>query len=150
MWGNITAVMEPEARYRVLNYLDGAMIEAFAVDWSDGYRSPEEWEEQLKFAERAQELGKSVILVAQGHRDDLPRQLFALASYLLVNQGRAYFRYADACCYHQPWIYDNYTIDLGAPLGKRYSVGPFVKRDYEHGYVIVDPTLHTARIELTP
>jgi hypothetical protein len=155
MWANVTALnngefIRSEVFYRYLNYLDGVMIEDFAVDWSDGFRSPEEWESQVELAERAQDLGRSVILVAQGHKLDKERQLFSLASYLLANQGKAYFRYSDAQLYNEIWFYDNYLLELGVPLGKRYAVGPYFKRDFTHGYVIVDPHSHTASIEINP
>jgi hypothetical protein len=148
MMANITALNDPKTWFRYLDYLDGVMIEAFAVDWHDGYRSVDNWEKQLAMVEETQSLGKSVILVAQGHREDTDRQLFALASYLLVNNGLAYFRYADYDLYDEIWNYDNYSLDLGAPLGSRYQTAGLVKRDFANGFVQVDPEKHTAQIQI--
>jgi hypothetical protein len=148
VWANITGLVSSEAWFRYLNYLDGAMLESFAVDWSDGYRTVESWEEQMAMVERAQDLGKRVILVSQGERTNTIRQLYALASYLLANQGLAYFRYADHHHYNEVWFYDNYLLELSAPQGRRTWNGTAYERDFTGGRVIVDPRLHTARIEL--
>ena len=51
-----------------------------------------EWEQQMEMAaSQAQAMGKTVILVAQGEQADYQRETFALASYLLVADGRAFF-----------------------------------------------------------
>ncbi len=149
MFANITTLNDPDVWFQYLEYLDGAMIEAFAVDWQDGFRSVNSWEKQLALIEKTQALGKTVILVSQGHREDKDRQLFALASYLLVNHGLAYFRYTDYEHYDEVWYYDDYSLDLGAPLGNRYQSGAWVKRDFVKGFVQVDPEKHTAQIEIT-
>lgn len=126
---------------RYLKYLDGAMDEAWAVDWNDGYLSPAEWLAHLERAEHVQALGKDIILVAQGTQADEARQQFAYASYLLVNTGRAIFRYADSRgAYHQVWLYPNYALDLGEPRGERQCVGEWLcGRAYEHGWVWAMP-----------
>lgn len=150
LWANITSLVDSETWFRYLAYLDGAMIEAFAVDWDDGYRSPEDWERQLALVEDAQALGKSVLLVAQGRHEDNGRQQFALASYLLVNNGLAYFRYADYDHYNQAWWYENYLLELGMPLEPRRSVDGVYQRRFANGLVTVDPANHTASIEVAP
>ena len=147
---NIISVRDRQVWLRYLQYLDGAMIEAFAVDWSRDYRSPSNWEDQMAAIETALSQGKNLILVAQAERPDFHRQQFALASYLLVANENAFFRYADADGYREVALYDNYFFDLGQPLGPRYKVGSSWRRDFSKGYVLVDPAAPSAEISLTP
>ncbi len=144
LYANIIEATDEATWFRYLQYLDGAMIEAFAVDWND-YFSAAQWEAQMALVEQAQALDKQLILVAQGDQTDAARQTFALASYLLVNSGRAAFRYADGN-YEQVWLYDNYQVDLGEPLGPRYKTGAVWQRDFERGTVEVNPETHAADI----
>lgn len=144
LYANIIEVEDPDVWFRYLQYLDGAMEEAFAVGWENGYRSVSSWEEQLVRAEKTQALGKHIILVSQGAEDDHERQQFAFASYLLVNMGQASFRYGSK--YDEAWLYSNYNLDLGRPLGARYREGEVWRRDFTNGSVSVDPAAHTATI----
>ncbi len=149
LFANITYLLDPAVYFRYLRYLDGAMIENFAVDWEDGYLDPGLWEVQLQLAEKTQEEGKQVILISQGRRDDQARQVFAFASYLLVSNGRAFFRYSNDDFYRSDWHYPNYALDLGQPLGGRYQDGQVWRRDFTRGSVLVNPLDHQAQI-ITP
>ncbi|MDR3575812.1 MAG: putative glycoside hydrolase [Anaerolineaceae bacterium] len=149
VYANIIAIRDPQVWLRYLQYLDGAMLENFATGWSnDAGLSPAEWEQQLQMAEQAQALGKKVILVSQGSQFDSSRQEFALASYLLVSNGLAYFRYTNQNAYDEIWNYANQKTDLGQPLGQRYPVNQSWRRDFARGTVIVDPWTRTASITL--
>ncbi|RPI33261.1 MAG: hypothetical protein EHM70_06545 [Chloroflexota bacterium] len=147
---NIINVRDSEIWFRYLNYLDSAMDESFAVDWLDGYLEPDSWEEHLSRAEETQKLGKFVILVAQGEEDDLTRQEFAFASYLLITSGQASFRYAHNENYSDLWLYPNYDVNLGFPRGERFWDGEMWRRDFARGYVRVDPEEQTASIVVYP
>lgn len=147
---NIISVRDRQVWLRYLQYLDGAMIESFAVDWSVDYRSPLNWEDQMAAIEQALSQGKNLILVAQADQNDPKRQQFALASYLLIANENAFFRYADADGYREVALYDNYFLDLGKPLGPRYRDGAAWRRDFTNGYVIVNPGEPSAQITLTP
>jgi hypothetical protein len=146
MYGNIVAVDDDQVWGRYLQSLDGAMIESFATDWSNGYQKHDDWEQQMEETESALALGKTMILVAQGSQDDEKLQNFAYASYLLVNNGNAVFRYTNSDSYREAWLYDNYNLDLGTPTGKRYQDKGGWRRDFSRGYVTVDPQKHTAEI----
>lgn len=146
LYANIISVRDPAVWFRYLQYLDGGMEEAWAVDWWDGYRSVSKWESHLERVEHAQFLGKEVILVSQGEEFNYERQEFAFASYLLITQGKALFRYAHYNNYAEAWLYDNYHANLGNPLGMRYRNGNEWRRDFENGYVVVNPSKHTAEI----
>jgi hypothetical protein len=147
LYGNIISLNDPVVWTRYLKYLDGAMIENFAVGW-DGYKSQSDWETDLVLAESAQAMGKGVILVSQGTIIDLDRQAFSLASYLLVSNGRAYFRYTNDQNYEQSWLNENYHTRLGYPLGPRYKDGSQWVRDFENGRVTVNPKTHQSSIDL--
>jgi len=131
-----------------LNYLDGAMHEGWAIDWPDGYRSADTWEKQMALAEQTQEMGKTIVLVSHGTQEDKALQSFALASYLLINHGNAFFRYANSDNYADLWLYENYAYDLGVPLGSRYRDGQAWRRDFSKGNVSVNPETHQVEINM--
>ena len=146
LFANIISLRDPDVWFRYIQYLDGAMIEGWVVDWSDGFLSVDTWTEHMYIAEKTQTYGKQVILVSQGDQNNIERQQFAFASYLLINHGLASFRYADASAYNETWYYNNYYIDIGVPLGVRYQEGNEWRRDFSNGIVIVNPKNHTAEI----
>jgi hypothetical protein len=132
-------------------YLDGAMQERWAVDWSTTvYVSETKWKSDLALAEKTQSQGKYILLVAPGNETDTNRQQFAFASYLLISNGKSAFRYSNSRNYNQVWIYSNYQLDLGTPLGPRYQNGSLWQRDFTKGSVMVDPVNHTATISTSP
>jgi hypothetical protein len=150
MYGNIVAVDDDKVWGRYLQYLDGAMIESFATDWSNGYQSHEDWKQQMDEAESALAQGKTMILVAQGAQDDQELQNFAYVSYLLINNGNAIFRYTNSDSYREVWLYDNYELNIGTPKGNRYMDKGNWRRDFSNGYVTLDPQKHTAHIVVNP
>jgi hypothetical protein len=109
--------------FKYLQYLNGAMNEGWAVDWGSGYRSVSEWNDDLTLAEKTQAMGKYTLLISQGDQANTNRQTFTFASYLLISNERASFRYTNAYNYESVWLYPNYNIDLGSPLGPRYPQG---------------------------
>jgi hypothetical protein len=137
--------------YLYMGSLHGAMQERWAVDWDHrDYLSAGDWNHDMALAEKTQKDGKFIILVAPGGKSDTNRQKFAFASYLLISNGKAAFRYSNASIYREIWMYDNYKLQLGSPLGPRYKTGSSWRRDFQKGYVIVDPVKHTATISTSP
>jgi len=147
---NIVSVGDWNVWLRYLQYLDGAMIEAFAVDWSDGYSSPSDWKSEMDAIDQALLQGKTLILVSQMEEPDSNRQRFALASYLLIANENVSFRYANSDSYKEVLLYENYFINLGKPLGPRYQKGFSWQRDFANGYVIVNPRTQSAEIKSPP
>ncbi len=135
-----------------LQYLNGAMIEAFAVDWSNDYSSPVAWESEMEAIEQALSQEKTLILVSQVDQPDADsnRQQFAFASYLLIANENVSFRYADSHNYQEILLYDNYSLNLGKPLGPRYQQGFYWRRDFTNGYILVNPSTHSAEIKSDP
>lgn len=152
IYGNVVSQNEDDQEVwdRYVQHLDGVMIESFATDWSDGYRDPDEWEQQMALVEKTLAQGRTMILVAQGDQEDTDLQNFAYASYLLVNNGNAVFRYTHSESYREVWLYENYNLDLGRPLGNRYQDESGWRRDFEKGHVIVNPQEETAEIVVNP
>lgn len=149
VYANLLNAVTIEDWLLYLPYLDGFMIENFAVDWESGdYLNESQWELQMQAVLTAQEMGKEVILVARGDANDLARQEFALASYLLVNNGKAYFRYTGKKYDELLWFM-NYLAKPGAPLGDLYSDDGKWKRTFENGQVTVDPNSHLATIDFS-
>ena len=149
--GNIVSVSEDDVWLRYIENLDGAMIESFAVDWSNGYKLPSDWENQMERIEEALAQDKYLVLVSQGEQyDDGSRQQFAFASYLLVSNGNTAFRYANSENYRDVWLYENLFIDPGLPLGPRYRDGLAWRRDFTNGYVLVNPWTHSSQFEISP
>ncbi|MFM8319615.1 MAG: putative glycoside hydrolase, partial [Chloroflexota bacterium] len=131
-----------------LTYLDGAMHEGWSIDNPNRWRPVSTWEKQMLLAEQAQANGKFLVLVGQGTQADSELQRFAYASFLLVTNGSAAFRYGNSASYRQAWWYDNYTLPLGAPTGPRYKDGAAWRRDFTNGTVMVDPTNHLSEIQV--
>lgn len=154
---NITNLVDQNAYFKYLDQVDGIMEETWSVDWRNQYVSASKWEQHLSRAEQAQARGKRLILGAQGEESDYQnvwqepnaRQEFAFASYLLITNGRASFRYTRAGQYSYLWLYSNYTAALGTPVGARYKDGSVWRRKFTNGLVSVDPVARTASIALT-
>ncbi len=148
---NIIARRDDATWFNYIQNLSGAMQESWAVGWSSTeYLSVSKWTSEMALAENTQSQGKFIMLVAQGDQADTNRQNFAFASYLLISNGKAAFRYGNDNAYSQVWLYNNYSVQLGSPLGARYQTGTSWRRDFTNGYVIVDPTNHTATISTAP
>ena len=149
IFANLIGARNESEHLQYIDVLDGTMHEGWSVSKANGYYSRKKWETQLTIAEQMQEAGKSIILVSQGDKDDVQKEKFTFASYLLINQGKAIFRYANSDHYNEIWWYDNYVLNLGQPLGPRYKSGNRWYRDYENGRVMVDPGKHEAEFLLT-
>ncbi len=146
LFANVVSVNDPAVWEQYVAYLDGVMIENFATGWEKTTLSAQEWETQMALAEWALANGKTLILVAQGEKNDLARQEFALASYWLINNGHAYFRYTNSDDYNSLWDYSNYSQNLGAALGPRFRQGNLWVRQFESGRVTVNPQTISAEI----
>lgn len=126
--------------------LDGIMVENFAAGWLGEIKTRAQWEEQMDGMEEAFRQGKYTLLVSQGEQNDTNRQRFSFASYLLIADQHAFFRYTKEGAYNEIWLYDNYSVDLGAPLSARYQEGVTWRRDFENGFVWVNPSTRESQI----
>lgn len=155
LWANITAWRGELAavdRYRA--HLHGDLDEGFGVGWHDDYRGVGAWNHSLERAERGLATpGRQLMLFAQSDRlgEDLKRERFAFASYLLVAEpGRTFFRMGDTDAYMTHYWNPLYDVRLGAPRGGRYESNGRWYRDFERGQVMVDPQAQRAEISQNP
>lgn len=152
IWANLIAGGEDHQSWEpYLAYLDGGMNESFATGWPDAPLSAEHWDADLRQAEAVLAMGKGYLGVAQGgDSDDL--QPFALASYLLITDGReSYFRYLRRSDHRYLRPYENERVAPGAPLAPRYRQPDGTwRRDFSDGFVTVDPATRRARIVIAP
>jgi hypothetical protein len=140
-WGD-TSVFD-----RYSQYLDGAMDEFWAYPRS-GWYSVKSWEDRLKRMGAAVQRGETAILVSQGKKKDQARVQFGLASYLLIAEDNASFRYTRDNRYEMLWNYDNYSLKLGEPLGTYQRSGNTWTRNFANGKVTVNPENQTSSIVL--
>ncbi len=147
---NIVSVADYAVWFKYIGYLNGAMVELFATSASEKRLEPADWEQQMRVVEQTLGDGKQLILVSQGRQADKDLQRFAFASYLLIANGNASFRYANADSYVEPWMYPDYSFRLGGPLGPRYRAGNSWRRDFSNGHVIVNPQKGQAEILVSP
>lgn len=139
-----------------LPYLDGGMHESFATGWPlHGHPlTVTQQNGALRQAEKVLSQGKSFLAVGQGNRTDTTAQEFFTASWLLIADGsdRATLRYTQADPpYGQWWLYDNYNMACGRPLGARYPVASGFARTWSECLVTVNTTTRTGSIvRVTP
>lgn len=153
VWANLVGGrLDASAWDAYAPYLDGAMDESFAVRWIGEWRDPYEWVAQTERAERWLAAGKGLVMVGQGGREDKERLLFTLASYMLVANDKASFRYTRFDSYYDSlWLYPEYDTAraLGAATGSHEEVSPGVwQRQFEHGYAEVNVGAHVGRLVL--
>jgi hypothetical protein len=147
LYANLVGRRDDSIWVEYMANLDGVMHEGWAIDWPNGYRDVKTWEKHMKLAEDTQAMGKTILLISQGKVEQEDLQKFSYASYLLVMQGHAYFRYANSSFYREAWLYPDYQINLGQPSGSRYKVGDVWRRDFANGKVEVNPKNHQVIIE---
>ena len=131
----------------MMTELGGGMREGWVGGWNFD-RLPGEWTwtREMAQAERTLATGKRVWLIDFGRKDDVARQRFSYASFLLLANGRATYRYTDAARYNEVWTYPNYAFKLGSPLGPRVQSGTTWRREFTAGTVTVDPVAGTSSI----
>jgi hypothetical protein len=123
---------------RYLDFLEGTMDEFWAYP-REGFYSARDWESRLNRMNETLKAGKEVFLVAQGEWENHERMRFGLASYLLIASDQTYFRYTRQGSYERSWLYDEYRMPLGEPLGEFRTDGTTWRRDFANGVVSVTP-----------
>lgn len=146
LYANVLSEESPDGLLSYLPYLDGVMLEGFAVDWDDGYRTPKEWGRQLELVEMIGERNIGVLMVAKGDEIETNRLKFAFASYLLVTNGNMFFRFALNGRTNVIVQHEIYYLDLGQPVSARYLDGDTWIRGFENGTVRVNPSTKEAEI----
>ncbi|MBC8098928.1 MAG: hypothetical protein H7Y11_05760 [Armatimonadetes bacterium] len=130
---------------RYLDHLDGVMDEFWAYPRT-GWYALEEWMTHLERMTETVNRGKRSLLIAQGTQANAKRQTFGFASYLLLASDLTYFRYTTDQDYRNAWLYDNYLLPLGQPIGAYRRNENQWQRDFENGQVTVNPDDRSAAI----
>ncbi len=131
---------------------NGALLETFpASGWNNGMQI-------YDFQSAAGPQPKVMLINANTHntgaRTDYKAMRFGLGSALLKN-GYFSFDYGDQA-HNQTWWYDEYAVELGAPLteaisvkgSSRYQETGVWKREYTNGIVLVNPSSQQQTVDL--
>jgi hypothetical protein len=144
LWANFTYDPYTAASWDAyLGAVDGVMVEDFALGWRRSALAAGERRQQWQRILAAHAAGKSLLLVAQGGRDECARLqfTFALASTLVEPGGApVYYRYNDAFTddYRQVWWRPEYTAPLPAPRAAARTADERVRREYARGELQLD------------
>jgi hypothetical protein len=136
-------------RVLLLTGLNGAMAEGWlrgAMNPITRYPKESDWKLNVDALADAGSLGASFLAVTKVWIDGTQAQkdawyTFAVASYLLGNDGHAYisFSYAQG---DETVVYQLCNLDLGTPLGP-YFKNTVYRRRFSNGLVLVNPTTST-------
>jgi len=125
-------------------YINGMMYESFPTPWEGGGYWPNVMKSYLEKTSLNVEPKIQIINANSQNKNNFKQMRWGLGSSLL---GNAYFSFDFGETFHgQTWWYDEYNLNLGAPISSAYRVdGPFDnfekglwRRDFENGTVFVN------------
>jgi len=135
-----------------MDITDGTAIEAFSIYLSiDSSDKAKRWYLEkliLQDMQTVVDRQKGLVVEAYGETDNLEHRIFALSSFLLLQNEKTYFYYtvrseAGALKWRAEW-----DIDLGAPLGKYLKKDNLLMREFENGKIYVNAGYSTTQIIL--
>ncbi len=144
LWANLTHDPNTVGNWApYLRYLDGVMVEDFALGWNGSPLAAGAQRAQLANIRAALGAGKSVLLVEQGRRNDRARLGVGLGlawGLEPVAPGRLYFRYGDAFeeDYRTVWWYPAYRFRPPPPRGPLRCRAGVCARGYAGGRLTVN------------
>ena len=138
----------------MLDMLDGTALESYSIYMSmDKNQSTKQWyfkETILKDLKQVSEQGKSVVIEVYGNEDDETLRLYALTTFLLVQNDHTYFYFtkksdAGGLRWRPEW-----DAKIGHPLGDYQKLANQIhSRDFSNGKVLVNPSNKTISIPLS-
>lgn len=152
LWANLTHDPNTVGDWSpYLRYLDGVMVEDFALGWNGSPLGAAAAQAQVANIRAALGAGKAVLLVEQGRRPDRARLAVGLAlawALAPTAPGRLYFRYGDAfeSDYRTVWWYRQYRFQPPPPRGPLQCRAGVCARQYAGGRLRVD--VARARVRL--
>ncbi|HEX2044488.1 MAG TPA: putative glycoside hydrolase [Gaiellaceae bacterium] len=107
-----------------------------------------DWSYRREFLRITQQAGKVYLGITYAPLDDVRSMRYARASFLLDwNGGRSALVFEPSPGGQDPYSQE-WTADVGMPLGRAYQAGRVWRRDFETGVVLVNPSTSTASIAL--
>lgn len=91
----------------------------------------------LEFIDFVHQRGRAVILMDYG--DDLPAREFGLAAWLLISHGRDLLSSNQLAWTAPDRFWHGYALDLGHAQGPRSRWRGLYRRDFDCGYVLLNP-----------
>jgi hypothetical protein len=118
----------------------------FGFNELDGVGGQFGWNAKMAYVDWVHSQGSHVIdQEYQGGQPFTDQQItYGLANFFLFTDGQDYFAIFDNADPNDDWT--RYGSTLGEPLGGRYQVAGTWRRDFEHGYVTVDPAAKVGSI----
>lgn len=154
VWANLTHDPGDKGGWDpYLPWLDGVMVEDFALGWRRSPLPLQAREAQVANIRDVLGEGKGVVAVEQGGRGDHERLQFGLALYWALQPGAGaafYFRYGDADDqdYRTLWWYPEYAFEPPSPAGPLEGGGASWRRAYPDGGLRLD--LEAGTVSLPP
>jgi hypothetical protein len=104
------------------------------------------WTAKMAYVDWVHSLGSHVISQEYdgGRAFSESEILYGLANYFLLTDGEDYFSIFDNADPDDSWML--YGSTLGEPLGARYQLAGVWRRDFEYGYVVVDPAAKVGQV----
>ena len=126
-----------------LEFTDGGMWETLGYSPDSGkYDGEKRWIEAIELVDRHKDTKLfSLVSKRNGFTTDTKARMFVFASYLLVSSENVALTIADLDFKlgSQLLYYPEYELDLGKPLGDYRETKEGYRRDFEKGFVMVNP-----------
>jgi hypothetical protein len=120
-------------------YTSGMMRE-FSTSWSSGALFGGVWWEWVRsINDDARAAGKIFVAVDYGSQTDVAHMRYSRASFLMSAGDNDALMYAPLSPATDPWN-DEWTIDIGSPLGARFQTAGGWRRNFTGGITVVNPS----------
>jgi len=103
----------------------------------------------LKDMRTISEQGKVVLIEVYGDRADEQTRLYALTSYLLIQNEKTYFSFTKMDEAGGNRWYPEWGVKLGKPRGNYQVAGGAYSRDYDNGKVLVNPSNRSVTVSVS-
>lgn len=141
----INGLHQGSITYDTLEECDGGMWETFIFQQSTGWKGFDNWLSAIQMTEAYKE-DKEIRLVSKklGILTDIDSRKFILGSYLLVKNANVTLTMTDieleaTLANNKVYIFPEYVLYIGEAKGKYYLDNGLYRRDFDGGFVIVNP-----------
>lgn len=134
---------------QLISHIDGVLDEGGFTKYGHGYVTDADWLNAIRLIQSVQQQHKPYYVVNEIPSLTRNAMQWALASYLLSNEGSEYLSISGIQQYGEDLRYPEYTARIGNPRGKMYQGQQVYWRDYTHAQVVVNPS-STQTYTITP